>query len=222
MKKVLFILILIASLSILVSVESDPSETVGYVKYDALTGLNLVAMPMDDGMMFCSEVGTYMSPDDYVDTINLWNNATQSYDASVNYGGGFWDPDNMVGPGEVLFFNTAMPLTYYSIGAMPAANAQYNILPGLNNIMLPLNKSALSFTSLVGTDIGPSDEIDTINLWNNATQSYDAAVNYGGGFWDPDYPVSIGTPMFISSSSAITWPAGPRGTGLSTPSTSRK
>jgi hypothetical protein len=129
MRRYLFLLLLIFAVSILAAVESDPSETVGYVKYDALTGLNLVAMPMDDGLMFCSEVGTYMSPDDYV---------------------------------------------------------------------------------------------DTINLWNNATQSYDAAVNYGGGFWDPDYPVSIGTPMFISSSSAITWPAGPRGTGLSTPSTSRK
>jgi hypothetical protein len=211
MKKVLFILMLMVSMSILLAVESAPSETVGYVKYDALVGLNLVAMPMNDGMTLTSVVGAYMSPEDYVDTINLWDNATQSWVGAVNFTGGYWEPDLAVMPGDVLFFNTSTPLTYFSIGAMPAANAQYNILPGLNTIMLPLNKSALNLTSLVGADISALDEIDTINMWDNATQSWVGAVNFTGGYWEPDLPVTIGTPMFISSSAAITWPAGPRG-----------
>jgi hypothetical protein len=224
MKKVLLIMTLIVLMGVLSAVESAPSETVGYVKYEAVPGLNFVAMPMVDGMMWTSEVGTYMSPDDMVDTINLWNSATQSYDASINYGGGFWDPDLEVGTGSVLFFNTYAALTYYSIGAMPAANAQYNIVPGLNTIMLPLNKGDLNFTSFVGTDISPLDEIDTINIWSAAGQYWDACVNYGGGFWDPDLPVTIGMPMYVSSAASITWPAGPRATsGFTTsPETSRK
>jgi len=230
MKKVLFILILIASLSILVSVESDPSETVGYVKYDMLPGLNLVAMPMDDGMTLSSEVGAYIDPtmDPLVlDTINLWDAATQTWNASVNYGGGFWFPDNPVATGSVLYLNTSLTASYYSIGDMPLANAQYSFLPGLNTAMLPLNKSALSLTSAVGADIDPTLDpllLDTINLWDASTQTWNAAVNYGGGFWFPDNPVSIGTPMYLNTSLTTTWPAGPRGTtGLSAkPSTSRK
>lgn len=224
MKKILLIMTLIVSLSILLAVESAPSETVGYVKYPAVAGLNFAAMPMDDGMMWTSEVGTYMSPDDYVDTINLWDASIQQWSASVNYGGGYWDPEQEVGPGTVLFFSTAMALDYYSIGAMPAANAQYNIVPGLNTIMLPLNKGDLNWTSLVGTDVSPDDYIDTINLWDSSIQQWSASVNYGGGYWDPEQPVTIGTPMLISSAAAIVWPAGPRATsGFTTsPETSRK
>jgi hypothetical protein len=224
MKKVLLIMTLIVLMGVLSAVESAPSETVGYVKYPSVAGLNFAAMPMDDGMVWVSEVGIYMGPNDEIDTINLWSSAGQYWDACVNYGGGFWDPDLPVGPGSALYYSSSYAFDYYSIGAMPAANAQYNIVPGLNNIMLPLNKGALNFTSLVGVDISAADEIDTINLWNNATQSYDASINYGGGFWDPDLPVTIGTPMFINSYGTITWPVGPRATsGFTTsPETSRK
>jgi len=211
MKKYLFVLLLIVSLSILLAVESAPSETVGYVKYPSVVGFNFAAMPMDDGMTLVSEVGMYMGPNDEIDAIFLWNNSGQYWDGCTNYGGGFWDPDLPVGPGSVLYYSSFYAFDYYSIGTMPAANAQYNIVPGFNTIMIPLNRSDLTLVSEVGNDIGPADEIDAIFLWNNAGQYWDGCTNYGGGFWDPDLPVSIGTPMYISSSAAITWPAGPRG-----------
>jgi len=192
-------------------VESAPSEIVGYVKYDCVAGLNLVAMPMDQGLTLTSEVGAiYNVGSDYIDTINLWDPASQAWVACTNYGGGFWDPDNAVAPGSVLYFNTTTPLTFYSIGDMPAANAQYSIVPGLNTVMVPLNKSALTLTSLVGTDISATDEIDTINMWDAANQAWVACTNYGGGFWDPDNAVSIGSPLYANSLGTITWPAGPR------------
>ena len=108
---------------------------------------------------------------------------------------------------------------------MPAANAQYTIINGLNTIMLPLNKSALNLTSLVGMDISPLDEIDTINLWDNTGQYWNGCVNFTGGFWIPDEPVTIGMPMYVSSQAAapITWPTGPRGETRSiAPTTSKK
>lgn len=221
MKKLLFVLLVLLAFGLLTAVESDPSATVGYVKYPSVAGLNFAAMPMNDGMTLVSTVGMYMGPLDQIDTINLWNPG-QYWEGCTNYGGGFWDPDLPVGPGTVLYYSSSYAFDYYSIGAMPAVNAQYSIVPGLNTIMLPLNKSALSTVSLVGMDISPLDEIDTINLWN-AGQYWEGCTNYGGGFWDPDPAVTIGTPMYISSAATITWPAGPRGeTRTSAPTTSKK
>ena len=223
MKRYLFVLLLVLSIGLMIAVESDPSATVGYVKYPSVAGLNFAAMPMDDGMISVSQVGAYMGPLDEIDTINLWDSGGQFWNGCVNFGGGFWLPDETVGPGSVLYYSSSYAFDYYSIGAMPAANAQYNIVPGLNTVMLPLNKSALNFVSLVGSDIGPLDEIDTINLWNNTGQFWDGCVNFGGGFWLPDPEITIGTPMYISSAATITWPADPRGTTRSiAPTTSKK
>lgn len=212
MKKLILPLLLILGITMLVAVESAPSEIVGYVKYDCVAGLNLVAMPMDQGLTLTSEVGAiYNVGSDYIDTINLWDPATQTWTFATNYGGGFWDPDLPVAPGSVLFFNTTTPLTFYSIGDMPATNAQYSIVPGLNTIMIPLNKSNLTLASEVGANVGTGEDLDTINLWDSATQSWSFATNYGGGFWDPDLGVAIGTPLYVNSISAATWPTGPRG-----------
>jgi len=211
MKKLLFVLLVLLAFGLLTAVESDPSATVGYVKYPSVAGLNFAAMPMDDGMTLVSQVGAYMGPLDEIDTIFLWNSTGQYWDGCVNYGGAYYEPDYTVGPGTVLYYSSSYAFDYYSIGDMPVANAQYSIVPGLNTIMLPLNKSALSLVSLVGADIGPLDEIDTIFLWNSAGQYWDGCVNYGGAYYEPDYATPIGTPMYISSSASITWPAGPRG-----------
>ncbi len=212
MKKLILPLLLLVAFGMLAAVESAPSEVVGYVKYDCLAGLNMVAMPMVDGLTLTSEVGAvYNVGGDYIDTINIWDPVTQTWTYATNYGGGFWDPDLPVATGSILYFNTTQALTFYSIGDMPAANAQYSIVPGLNTIMVPLNKSALSLTSLVGLDIGTGEDLDTINLWDATTQTWAYATNYGGGFWDPDLTVGIGSPLFVNSLSTVSWPTGPRG-----------
>lgn len=208
MKRFILPLMLLLFVGTIFAVESDPSEVVGYVKYDCVPGLNFVAMPMVDGYSYTSEVAdAYNVGDDNIDTINIWNNETQAWDSALNYGGGFWDPDLEVGPGSTLYFNTSAPFAFYSIGSLPITNATFNIVPGLNTIMIPLNQSALTLTSEVGLSIGDGEFIDTINSWNNDTQAWDSALNYGGGFWDPDFPVSIGMPLFINSGDSTTWPA---------------
>lgn len=207
MKKLILPLLLILGITMLVAVESAPSEVVGYVKYDCVPGLNFVAMPMDQGLTTTAEVGAvYNVADEYIDTINLWDPAIQDWTASTNYGGGFWDPELPVGPGSILYFNTSTALSFYSIGDMPATNAQYNIVVGLNTIMVPLNYSALTSSALVGGSIGDGDYVDTINLWDNSIQDWTASTNYGGGFWDPELPVAIGTPMYVNAGTATAWP----------------
>jgi len=208
MKRFILPLMLLLFVGTIFAVESDPSEIVGYVKYDCVPGLNFVAMPMVDGNSFTSEVAAiYTADDDIIDAINIWNSETQAWDSAVNFGGGFWDPDLDVETGSTLYFNTSAPFAFYSIGSLPETNATYNIVPGLNTLMVPLNQSALTLTGEVGMTIGDGEIVDAINIWNNETQAWDSALNFGGGFWDPDLPVSIGTPLYLNSADATVWPA---------------
>ena len=210
MKKLLLPLLLILLVSMLAAVESDPSEIVGYVKYDCVVGLNFVAMPMDDGFLWTSEVGAIMGDgDSSVDAINIWDADIQQWSASTNYGGGFWDPELEVGPGAVLYFNAIEPFPFYSIGNLPAQNATYSVVAGLNTAMIPLNMANVTITSEVGVTMGDGDSsVDAINLWDADIQQWSASTNYGGGFWDPELDLSIGTPMYFNAIEAFTWPSG--------------
>ncbi len=221
MKKYLFVLLLIVSAGILLAVESAPSETVGYVKYDCVVGDNLVAMPMNDGSTLVSEAMLAYNGNDDINTVNIWDPSNQGWTACTNYGGNYFDPDLSVAPGSVLFFNTYAAFNYYSIGAMPTTNAQYDIVVGDNTIMVPLNYSSLTMVSELGTSIDPNDAINTVNIWDPSNQGWTACTNYGGNYFDPDPEVYIGMPLFINSYSAITWPAGPRGAVRSSTSRSK-
>ncbi len=185
-------------------VESNPSDVVGYIKYPCVIGDNLVAMPLVQPFVTTAEFGTQFA--ESINTINIWNPTSQAWDASVNYGDGFWDPELPIGTGSVLFFNTTNPLNYYSNGSLPMMNAQYQIVIGDNSVMIPLNQSTLSTTALVGFSIGDGETVNTINLWNSDSQAWDASVNYGGGFWDPELDTNIGTPLFLNSATIETWP----------------
>jgi hypothetical protein len=93
---------------------------------------------------------------------------------------------------------------------MPATNAQYTIVMGNNTVMVPLNKSSLTSVSLLAMDMGPNDEINTINLWNTNIQNWSACINYGSNYFEPDPEISIATPLFLNSYANFIWPSGPR------------
>jgi len=208
MKRLLFVLLLVVSIGLMTAVESDPSDTVGYVKYGCLTGLNFVALPMDQaGYTLASEVGD--SYPGMVDAISYWDATTQSWVTAQYYPDFlFWDPDFAVASGSVMMINALSNFSFFSIGDMPAANAQYSLLGGLNAIMLPLNKSALNLASMVGDDVGT---LDAVSYWDATTQSWVTAQYYPDFlFWDPDFSVTIGMALMVNSSGATTWPAGPR------------
>ena len=208
MKKFILPLLVLLFVGSLFAVESDPSEVVGYVKYDCVAGLNFVALPMDDGLTTTAEVGNvYNADNDKIDVIYMWDIDLQDWYASTNYGGGFWDPELPVSSGSVLFFNTTEAFSFYSIGPMPASPAQYSIVAGLNTAMIPLNRSDLTLTSEVGASIGTGEDVDVIYLWDSSLQDWSAATNYGGGFWDPELSVTIASPMFFNSVAPSSWPS---------------
>jgi len=198
MKKLIIPLLFIFAIGILAAVESEPSAIVGYVKYPCVTGLNHIALPMDQGLTMASDWAAGYPG--MLDAMSYWDNTTQSWVAAVDLG--YWYGDFPVNPGCVMMINVLLPFNAYSIGNMPATNATYNLLVGLNDIMIPLNRSDITMASTVGDEI---QVLDTMSYWDNATQTWFATINVG--YWDGDFPVSIGSPMQVYALSPVTWPS---------------
>ncbi len=204
MKKFILPLLLILTVGMLAAVESEPSEVVGYVKYDMLVGNNLIAIPMECPWQWASELGNSFSGS--VDQISYWDATNQYFVAATNLGD-FWDGDFAINTGDVLMIYTYTQTVMYSIGNLPAINATYNIVAGNNTIMIPLNRSLFAWASEVGDDMAVGG-VDQISYWDNINQYFVAATNLGD-FWDGDFAVNIAMPLMSYSYSAFTWPSAP-------------
>jgi len=199
MKKLVLPLLLILGITMLVAVESAPSEVVGYVKYDCVAGLNMMALPMATTWTMASELGDAYTGN--FDTIFYWDFAGQTWFGASDLGG-FWDGDFPIATSSVLMANALAPVSVYSIGDMPATQAQYAVGVGLNTIMVPLNRSDLTLAGDLGTEIGTAD---AVFYWDQAGQTFYGASDLGG-FWDGDFSVSIGMPLMVSSYGTANWP----------------
>jgi len=198
MKKLIIPLLFIFAFSILAAVESEPSEIVGYVKYPCVVGLNHIALPMDQGLTMASDFAALYP--DMLDNMSYWDAESQSWVAAVNLG--YWQGDFPVQSGSVMMINSLANINVYSIGNMPATNATYNLLEGLNDIMIPLNRSDISMAGEVGDEI---QVLDNMSYWDNSTQTWVTAFNLG--YWEGDFAVTIGFPMQVNALSEVTWPS---------------
>ncbi|GAB1366921.1 hypothetical protein MASR1M36_17920 [Candidatus Cloacimonadaceae bacterium] len=197
MKKFILPLLLLLAVGMLVAVESAPSAVVGYVKYPCLTGLNLIALPMSQGYTMASDLAN--SYPGSFDSMNYWDNAVQGWVTAFDLG--YWEGDFAVAEGSVVYLNALANVDVYSIGQLPAQNASYGFVAGLNTMMVPLNYSAMTMASDVATAVGT---FDSMNYWDNTVQGWVTAFDLG--YWEGDFPVSIGFPMYVNSLSATTWP----------------
>jgi len=198
MKKFILPLLLLLFVGSLFAVESEPSAVVGYVKYDCVAGLNFVALPMDQGYAWASDLGTAYTG--LTDAISYFDTALQDWNTAVDLGG-FWDGDFEVGNGSALLMYAYEPFSFYSIGDMFATNASYNLVTGLNTAMVPLNRSDLAWAGDIGTEIGS----DAISYFDSSLQDWSTAVDLGG-FWDGDFEVAIGFPFLAYAWSDTVWP----------------
>jgi len=198
MKKFILPLLLILAVGMLAAVESEPSAIVGYVKYDCIVGLNLLALPMDQGYGLASDIGTQYTG--ITDAISYFDPSTQDWSSAIDLGG-FWDNDFAVGNGSVLLMYAYSPFSFYSIGNMFPENASYNFVIGLNTAMVPLNRIDIASASQVGIDIGS----DAVSYFDATSQDWSTAIDLGG-FWDNDFALSIASPFLIYSYSEMTWP----------------
>jgi len=186
MKKFILPLLLLLAIGMLAAVESAPSDVVGYVKYDCLVGLNHIALPMNQGFTLAGNFGD--ANPGLMDAISYWDASAQTWMAAIDLG--YWEGDFPVQTGSVIMVNALSPFSAYSIGALPATNASYSMIEGLNDIMVPLNRSDILMAGDVGTEIGA---LDALSYWDATAQTWMAAIDLG--YWEGDFPVSIGFPI---------------------------
>lgn len=210
MKKLILPLLLLLGITMLAAVESAPSAVVGYVKYDCVAGLNLLALPMNAGYTMASDFANAFPG--ILTSMSYWDAATQSWVSADDFG--YWEGDFPVTPGMPLMVNSGAVASLYSIGNMPAAPATYGLLAGLNTVMIPLNRADLLMAGDAGTSMGT---VTTVSTWDNGTQSWVSADDFG--YWEGDFPISIGMPLMVNSSGATTWPS--RGVNQNTLTTSK-
>jgi hypothetical protein len=103
-----------------------------------------------------------------------------------------------------MFVNASADFNFYSMGTIPTPPT-YNLYEGANLMMIPLNRSDLSDTGLLGATMPTAT---SIILWDGLSQSWLQSDYYPApdDVWDPAYPTSIGTPLFVNSASNTTWP----------------
>ena len=207
MKKLILPLLLLLGITMLMAVESAPSAVVGYIKYDCLAGNNLIALPMNAGLTTSTELADANAG--MMDAISAWDPSVQGWVTASDLGG-FWDLDLPVDTESVLMVNATTAFNLYSIGAMPAANAAFDIVPGNNTIFVPLNKSTLTDSDLLGADIGIDD---AQSYWDASIQGWVTASDLGG-FWDLTFNTGLGFPVMVNGTSTATWPAGARSQSL--------
>jgi hypothetical protein len=206
MKKLILPLVLLFALGMLAAVESDPSDVVGYVKYDLVVGNNTLALPMVDAYTMASEVGNAITGCDAV----RWFDASQQIFISADKTPfGTWNGDFAVANGDPLMVNVTGTATFYSIGDLPASPLPtYSLLVGNNTIMVPLDQSALNMASLVGNDIPGCDAV----RWFDAVQQiFISADKTPFGTWNGDFATAIADPLMVNTTTAGTWPAAARG-----------
>jgi len=198
MKKFILPLLLLLAIGMLAAVESAPSAVVGYVKYPCLVGLNHIALPMDQGYTTAGNFGDANTG--MMDAISYWDAAAQTWMAAIDLG--YWEGDFAVQPGSVLMVNALSPFDAYSIGALPSAPASYSMIVGLNDIMVPLNRSDILTAGGIGDEITGS--LDALSYWDATAQTWMAAIDLG--YWEGDFPVTIGFPMQVNALTPVTWP----------------
>ncbi|MBN2829212.1 MAG: hypothetical protein JXR56_02700 [Candidatus Cloacimonetes bacterium] len=198
MKKVIIPLILLLAVAFLIAVESDPSDVVGYVKYDMVVGRNLIALPMNSGLAMAGNLGNAITG---ATSVSKWNPATQGW-VSSNKVGMMWLNNFAVANGEVYMVTTTTAGAYYCAGAM-IVQPNYSIIAGRNTVMVPLDRSDLTMAGTLGAAITGTT---SVSRWNEATQGW-VSSNKVGMMWLNNFAISIGKPLMITTTAVSTWPA---------------
>jgi len=201
MKKILLPLLLILTVGMLAAVESEPSEVVGYVKYDCYTGFSYVAIPMGEGGnaedLVSSNMPNITAIFKFVPSLQGWTSI--EYDTEFQE----WTDSMPVVPGDVLLLECTANTTFYSIGSLPT-NYTYNITPGYNYLTVPVNRGNIQAAEQIGNEIG---NINSIFRWLNISQGWES-IDYDSEFmeWTDTLPASIGDVFLLDSSGTAIWP----------------
>ncbi len=213
MKKILLIMTLIVSLSILMAVESAPSETVGYFKKSvAGNSWNVLSLPFAYGSLDVNMVlGDQFADGDLVQDITTGNNTTY-YDGFgwfgdlefLEYGVGYW----------VYRFNAATD--YFVLGTVDPQSLTLTVTPGWS--VFALNEARdIAIFDLPITGAMDGDLIQDITTGNNTT-FYDGF----GWFGDLEFMEPTQAYWYYTTGAGFSWTYNPgRGVAASPLRTSK-
>jgi len=205
MKKLIVIIAILFLATTAFATESDPSETVGFVKYECITtggtDLNALSLPLDAGYTMASELGDDIG---VCDVVSKWDNAEQAW-ISASYSFGSWQGDFELESGYPYMINVTGGVDVYIAGGLPE-DPVFDLITttgkNLNFLMVPLSISDLAMASDLGDDIGVCD---VVSDWNNVEQGWISA-SYSFGSWQGDYPIDIAKPLMVGVTEDTTWP----------------
>ena len=193
--KILLILTLIVPL-FLCAIESDPSEVVGFVKFDlssnGSSGYNVFTTPfqINNGTNISSiynnitncEALSFWSPDS-----QMW----KSYDAQP------WTPDWAVESAGTYMCHVSAGSTFYVYGK-PVQNPSYDLKTGKNLIMLPFEQSSITDCAQLMNAI---PGCTSVMYYDQTSQDW---VEYSGT--ETVWNVTTGMGYVVTVSSDTVWP----------------
>ncbi len=191
MKKLLILAILIASVTVIFALDSEPSEVVGYVKYELTANdFNMIAVPMNSGIANAIELATAISPD--VQYIIKWDGGWVQYSTSTP------DTSFEVTDGEsfLVYLGGTEPVDFYCAGDLPT-QANYDFVANdFNQIMLPLNRSDITNTIELANSI--SEDVAYIITWDGGWVQYSASTP------DTSFDINIGDGFLVFTNAEVT------------------
>jgi hypothetical protein len=206
MKKLIVSLMLIAMSAF--AAESAPSSTVGYVKYSNITtsgtDFNRISIPVNNGWTMSNHINPNGS---MFRSISRWEPSTQAWVSSNWFSGTTWLSTFAVSAGQSYQINAYVDHDLIVNG--PVVNSTgYNFITtsgtDFNFFMVPLHKSSLTTTQLLGNDIGSN--CNSLTKWNATTQSAVTSNRFGtGSTWLSTYATEIGMPLMANVIGNVSW-----------------
>jgi len=200
MKKLLILGMMVLFLSSLIAVESEPSDVVGFMKYDLNTGRNFIALPMNSGYATSVDVAGDISGSDQM---SYFDEITQSWVTSGKNMFGNWVTPFNVDGGMAIMARTTVASSFYSAGSMFDPEPNYSIVVGRNSIMVPFSKATLTTSSTLADDIGG---IDQMSYFDSTTQAWVTSGKNMFGNWVTPFDVNVGMAVMARSISTTSWP----------------
>jgi len=203
MKKLFILAMMLVVIGSMIALESDPSEVVGYVKYECVIGSNLIALPMDAEYTTSATVGDDITD---ADQMAYWNADSQGWISSGKNFLGNWLSPFTVDDGMALMTRVTSDSDFFVAGSMYETEPTYSIVVGSNTIMVPLSETELTTSALIGDDMV---NVDQMTYWSADSQGWISSGKNFLGNWLSPFPTDIAMPMMTRATEAFTWPAPP-------------
>jgi hypothetical protein len=174
---------------------------VGYVNKSLVTGVNLIANPLNNGN---NQVQTLFTAATDGDTIYRFNGST--YD-SANFLFGSWiaGGDMVLAPGEGFFYIAAAPATVTFVGeGQEGPNLQNPITTGVQ-IKASKIPQAGDLTPAGNLEFPSPTEGDLVYKWLPGAQTYDQ-YSYLFGMWLPSAPaIDVAEGFWYIAGAPLAW-----------------